>query len=89
VFLWNVTGPDGDDVAFFASQTGWQNPLGQDWVGKKILSIRGFGVAGLWEYNGPDPPPSVRHVVVNQTVRDVDPLLVVERNYFFRLKVSK
>lgn len=69
-----VEGIGSDIEAWLASDSEWATPLGNYWKGKKFLGRGGYGVAGLWEYDGPDPPPLIQQVVVKQAVRNIDPL---------------
>jgi hypothetical protein len=54
--------------SWLRSHVNWINGLGNGWVGKKILGLGQYGLAGLWEL--PDTPENkgrkLRQVVVKQ-----------------------
>ncbi|KAI9737647.1 MAG: hypothetical protein M1818_005651 [Claussenomyces sp. TS43310] len=55
------------------SEGRWQYRLGKGWKHKKHLGTGGFGIAGLWEYEGYEGDDDnewekqIRHIVVKQT----------------------
>jgi hypothetical protein len=71
-----IEGPGNDIEAWLPSDSEWATSLGKDQKGRKFLGRGGYGVAGLWEYVGQDPPPLIQHVVVKQTVQNINPLNV-------------
>lgn len=58
---------------FLASETTWQQRLGDGWVGTTFLGSGCAGSVGLWEYKGnPTTLPSITKVVVKQSSADPD-----------------